>query len=98
MSHTIRQLSQMNGRVYVYFKTESLCRQFLIQAEQEGFTFQDGVKPTERHISNVIAVNKDYTINYVGTIGHIAFGSNIKRIEDESLIRIDYAEFSTSKV
>ena len=42
--------------------------------------------------------NKDYTINYVGTIGHIAFGSNIKRIGDESLLRIDYAEFSTSKV
>ena len=36
---------------------------------------------------------KDYTINYVGAIGHIAFGSNVKRIGDESLIRIDYAEF-----
>ncbi|QCT06874.1 hypothetical protein [Ruminococcus bovis] len=93
MSHTIKQLSQMNGRVYVYFKTADLCQQFLNQAEQEGFAFQDGVKPTERHISDVIAVNKDYTINYVGTVGHIAFGSNVQKIGNESLIRIDYADF-----
>ena len=93
MSHTIKKLSQMNGRVYVYFKTNILCQQFLMQAEREGFTFQDGAKPTERHYSDVIAVNKDSTINYVGAIGHIAFGSNVKRIGDESLIRIDYAEF-----
>lgn len=93
MSHTIKKLSQMNGRVYVYFKTNILCRQFLIQAEREGFTFQDGAKPTERHISDVIAVNKDYTINYVGTIGHIAFGSKVKKIGDENLIRIDYEEY-----
>lgn len=93
MSQPIKHLSQMNGRVYVFFKTDNLCRQFLTQAEREGFTFQDGAKPTERHTSDVIAVNKDYTINYVGTVGHIAFGSNIKKIGDESLIRIDYAEF-----
>ena len=49
MSKTIKQLSQMDGRVYVFFKTEALCQQFLSQAEQEGFTFQDGAKPTERH-------------------------------------------------
>ena len=64
MSQTIKQLSQMDGRVYVFFKTEALCQQFLSQAEQEGFTFQDGAKPTERHTSDIIAVNNDFTINY----------------------------------
>ena len=48
MSKTIEELSHSNGRVYVYFKTEAICCQFLIQAEQEGFTFGDGVKPTKR--------------------------------------------------
>ena len=58
MSKTIKQLSQMDGRVYVFFKTKALCQQFLSQAEQEGFTFQDGAKPTERHTSDIIAHSK----------------------------------------
>ena len=84
MSQTIKQLSQMDGRVYVFFKTEALCQQFLSQAEQEGFTFEVGAKPTERHTSDIIAVNNDFTINYVGSVGHIAFGSNVKRIGEEN--------------
>lgn len=78
MTQTIKQLSQLDGRVYVHFKTEALCRQFLIQAEQEGFTFEDGAKPTDRHTSDIIAVNNNNTLNYVGTVGHIAFGSSVK--------------------
>ena len=93
MSKTIKQLSQMDGRVYVFFKTKALCQMFLSQAEQEGFTFQDGVKPTERHTSDIIAVNSDNTINYVGSVGHVAFGSNVKRIGEENLIRIDYEDY-----
>lgn len=93
MSQTIKQLSQMDGRVYVFFKTEALCQQFLSQAEQEGFTFQDGAKPTERHTSDIIAVNNDFSINYVGSVGHVAFGSNVKRIGEEKLIRINYEKF-----
>lgn len=93
MSHTIKNLSQMDGRVYVFFKTKALCQQFLSQAEQEGFTFQDGAKPTERHTSDIIAVNNDYTINYVGSVGHVAYGSNVKRIGEDNLIRIDYEDY-----
>ena len=93
MSKTIKQLSQMDGRVYVFFFFFSLCQQFLSQAEQEGFTFQDGAKPTERHTSDIIAVNNDYTINYVGSVGHVAYGSNVKRIGEDNLIRIDYEEY-----
>ena len=93
MSHTIKQLSQMDGRVYVFFRTDDLCQDFLSQAEQEGFTFQDGAKPTDRHTSDIIAVNNDYTINYVGFVGHVAYGSNVKRIGKDNLIRIDYEEY-----
>lgn len=49
-------------------------------------------KPTERHTSDIIAVNNDFTINYVGSVGHVAFGSNVKRIGEENLIRIDYED------
>lgn len=93
MSKTIEELSHSNGRVYVYFKTEAICRQFLIQAEQEGFTFGDGVKPTKRHTDSIIAVNKNRTLNYVGINGHIAYGSKTKYVGNQKLLRIDFDDY-----
>ena len=48
MSKSIKELSQMDGRVYVYLRTAAIAKEFLKQAETEGFTFCDGIKPTER--------------------------------------------------
>lgn len=93
MSKTIEELSHSNGRVYVYFKTEAICRQFLIQAEQEGFTFGDGVKPTKRHTDSIIAVNKNRTLNYVGINGRIAYGSKTKYVGNQKLLRIDFEDY-----
>lgn len=93
MSKTIRELADLNGRVYVYLADEAIGRQFLEQAEQEGFTFGDGVKPTQRHWSDLIAVNHDGTINYVGTNGRIAWSGGAKTVGDEALIRVDYRRY-----
>lgn len=90
MIKTITELSKPNGRVYVYLRTPEIGERFLRQAEQEGFTFSDGEKLTARHYSEVMAVNRDRTINYVGTNGRIAYGSRVTKIGNEPLIRIDY--------
>ena len=93
MSKTIRELANLNGRVYVFLADEATGRQFLEQAEQEGFTFGDGVKPTQRHWSDLMAVNHDGTINYVGTNGRIAWSSGAKTVGGETLIRVDYRRY-----
>jgi hypothetical protein len=93
MSKTIRELANLNGRVYVFLADEVIGRQFLEQAEQEGFTFGDGVKPTQRHWSELMAVNRDGTINYVGTNGRIAWSSGAKTIGGEALIRVDFRRY-----
>ena len=93
MSKTIKELSEMDGRVYVYFRTKELCTQFFKQAEHENFTFSDGIKPTEKHTTDIIAVNQDMTVNYVGTNGRIAFGSNTQTVGDKQLIRIDFEKY-----
>ena len=93
MSKTIRELANLNGRVYVFLADEVIGRQFLEQAEQEGFTFQDGVEPTQRHWSELMAVNHDGTINYVGTSGRIAWSSGAKTVGGETLIRVDYRKY-----
>lgn len=89
---TIFELSQLEGRVYVYLANVAVGEQFMKQAEDEGFTFGDGATPTERCYAEIMAVNKDKTINYVGTNGRIAFGAGAKKIGDQDLIRVDFAK------
>ena len=75
----VTELSKLNGKVYVYLRGEVIARRFLQDAENEGFTFGDGEKPTARPGNNLYVVNRDWTISHVGWAGHMAFQS-AKRI------------------
>jgi len=89
---TVSNLLNHDGRIYVYLASQNLANIFLKNAESEGFTFSDGVKPTERDWDNIFAINPDWTINYVGWIGHMAYKS-FDKIGDQPLIRIDYCKY-----
>ena len=84
---TIKELANMGERVYVHLKDDETAMSFLRQAESEGFTFGDGMKPTERHLSDLYAIHPDGTMNYVGTNGRIHYGSGA-----DGIVRIEYAE------
>ena len=92
-TRTIKNISGMEGRAYVYLSNDEIGNKFMQMAEDEGFTFGDGVKPTERQYAEVMAVNHHSTINYVGVNGRMAFGSGVKTIGDEVLIRIDFGKY-----
>lgn len=77
-------------RIYVYLSDQKTGDQFLKNAEKEGFLFGDGTAPTKRKCSNIMAVNHDKTINYVNFVGHYAFGSHVKYLGEQKLIRINY--------
>ena len=90
---TIAELLNLDGRVYVYVPSKNIRRLFLKNAQEEGFRFADGVKPTRRRAyDDIYALNKDFTINYVGYIGHIAF-HHPEVPNDYNLIRVDYAAY-----
>lgn len=91
---TVKNLSEMNGRVYVYLSDAEIGKQFLQQAESEGFIFTDGVMPTDRKCEEVMAVNHDGTINYVGTCGRIAFNGGADKVNGEDFIRINYKKYA----
>lgn len=93
-TRTITELSKMNGRVYVYLANVAIGEKFLQQAEDEGFTFADGAKPTERYYAEIMAVNGNKTINFVGANGRIAFGSGAKTVGGEQLIRVDFEKYA----
>lgn len=84
---TIADLSRLIGRVYVYLPTPELAEQFMLTAEAEGFTFEDGVRVTKRDVGSIMAVNPNHTINYVGTNGMIAFGSGVQSVGGLELLR-----------
>lgn len=92
MKRTIKQLAETKGRVYGYAADKETGIKFMKAAEEEGFTFGDGAKPTEREWRDFIAVNHDCTINYIGTYGRVAFGATDK-VGDEKLIKIDLKKY-----
>ena len=84
---TIKELASMGERVYVHLKDEKTTMSFLRQAESEGFTFGDGVSPTDRHWSDLYAIHPDGTLNYVGSVGRIEYASGA-----DSCVRVEYQE------
>ena len=84
--------SLFSDRIYVYLATKEIAKRFLQDAENEGFTFGDGVKPAQREADCFFAINDDMTINYVGFLGHMAYQA-ANRIGSKPLIKIDYREF-----
>ena len=96
-TRTITELSKKNGRVYVYLANVAIGEKFLQQAEDEGFTFADGAKPTERCYAEIMAVNRDITINFVGMNGRIAFGSGAETVNGQKLLRVDFEKYANGE-
>ncbi len=89
---TVSNLLCLDGRVYVYLASKNIATLFLKNAETEGFTFGDGFKPTEREYADIFALNRDWTINYVGMYGHMAFRMP-QHVSGVTLIRVDYGRY-----
>ncbi len=96
MSKIKSLLSANTGKIYVYLDSTDICKRFLQDAESEGFAFTDGTKPTQKHISDVIALNRDMTINYVGFVGRVAYQA-ARKIENQTLVKIDYRQIMRSQ-
>ena len=90
---SVKKLIQNEGRVYVYLSSNEICKRFFADAEAEGMVFCDGTKPSQKQAANIIALNHDGTMNYVGTNGRIAFGLGAERIGNARLIRVDYERY-----
>ncbi len=89
---TIENLLSIKGRTYVYLPNKHVAELFLKNAEAEGFTFGDGVKPTEREMDDIFRIFPNRTICYVGFIGHLAFRNIGYRVE-EPLTWVDYQKY-----
>ena len=83
---SIKELVMKETRpVYIHTPSKALARDFLKQAEEEGFLFGDGKRPTKKPLDDYYALHQDLTINYIGFVGRLRYNSN-----DDGILRGEY--------
>lgn len=88
MNRTIKNLrSTISGKIYIYCDNEKIGKQFMQNAENEGYRFGK-TKPTDNGWSNIIALERNKQLSFVGFCGHINFQCN-----GGGLTRIDYEKY-----
>ena len=86
---TIKELANSTEKkVYVYLADTETAEQFVKDAMREGYHFGDGAAISSRQQDEFYAVNKDLTVNYLNSIGRMAFQSGA-----ENIVRIDYKKY-----
>ena len=93
MSRNLKSIVSQKTVTYIYLANEQIGERFLREAEREGFVFGDGAKPTTRHWSEIMRINNDNTISYIGTMGRIAFKSGIGKIGEKRVLKVDYDKY-----
>ena len=93
---TIKDLTDLQGRVFLYMSDSVIRDQFITDANEEGITYGDGVPLTEREPDAIMALNENMTVNYVGFAGHMHFiqPSSKSGIQSNPLIRVDYGRYA----
>ena len=85
---TIIDLINKNEKVYVFLSNDAIREKFMIDAEEQGLSFGDGVKPTQRIADDIMAILPDKTICYLGWAGRMFYKHN-----PNSVVRIDYEKY-----
>ena len=85
---TIRQLINSEKKVYIFLRKKAIQSRFMWDAEHEGSTFGDKVKPTERKADDIMALNADGTICFLGWAGRMCY-----HYGGDTAIRIDYEKY-----
>lgn len=92
---TITGLLADGKKVYIWMADNKVAKQFLQDAEAEGFMFENGAKPTEKETSDIFRIfNKDNKafMCYVGHVGRMAF-----QAAKDDTIRVDYKKFASGE-
>ena len=85
---SIKELVMKETRpVYIHTPSKALAKDFLKQAEKEGFLFSDGKRPTKKPLDDYYALHNDLTINYIGFVGRLRYNSN-----NDEILRVEYQD------
>ncbi len=93
---TIKDLLRYEGKLIIYFSSKNVCKLFQQRAEEEGFTYGDGVKPTERDTTDLICITHNFTICCLGCSGHLAFRTAGWR-SPVNVTYVDYGKYAVGE-
>lgn len=85
---TIKDLHKSGKKIYFYLANKQIGNEFLKDAENEGFLFGDGQKPTSRRADDIMAITEDGDLCYVGWAGRVCFHHN-----PGNVIRVHYERY-----
>ena len=85
---TIKKLINTEKKVYILLKNKAIQYRFMSDAEREGITYGDNVKPTERKVGGIMALQPNGTICFLGWAGRMCYHYN-----KENVLRIDYERY-----
>jgi len=89
---TIKKLNNQEKKVYILLKNDAIRYRFMSDATYEGITYGDGVSAIERPVDEIMALQKDGTICFLGWAGHMCYHN----AKDQAL-RIDYERYIKGK-
>lgn len=90
-----RKLTNLLGsgdKLYIFLSDETTQNEFMNDAENEGFHFSDGTKPTDRKANTIMEIFDDKTICFIGFAGCMAY-HHATRNGDKFIVRIDYRRY-----
>lgn len=86
----LKELLKIKDRAWIYCENEELQKQFLAQAEEEGFLALDGECPTKLSLHPLYGIHEDMTMGYLSImIWHLSFPEN----GADPYFRVDYKKY-----
>ena len=77
---TIKQLIEQDKKVYILLQSKAIQLRFMSDATREGITFGDGKEATERIVDNIMVLNNDGTICFLGYAGRLKYHYNKNQV------------------
>ena len=85
---SIKELVMKETRpVYIHTPSKALAKDFLKQAEKEGFFFFFFKRPTKKPLDDYYALHQDLTMNFIGFAGRLKWKSG-----QEDILRVEYRD------
>ena len=89
---TIRNLINQEKKVYILLNSKAIRYRFMSDAAREGITFGDKTPATDREVDDIMALQRDGTICYLGFAGRMNYHHN-----KHKAICIDYEKYIDGK-
>ena len=91
--HNIKEFVSSKEKVWLYFRTEEICKEFFVKAKEEGFNF--GEFPYEKWVPGIlIAIHSDGRMGHLSLfIWTMSFNANVQGTPK----RIDYEKYANGE-